>query len=148
MGLVRTISRYCKDFSSKSGIKVGFYSAGFNEPQLDADTAINLFRVVQEALRNIWKHANATYGTVRLEGLFPHIILRIEDDGKGFDVDVRSVMALSEKRMGLWNMKERVGLLKGKMTIQSSPKEGTRILVKVPWKEKNGDPQQEHLDRR
>jgi PAS domain S-box-containing protein len=148
MGLVRTISRYCKDFSSKTGLQVNFHAMRINEPRLDADTAINLFRVVQEALRNVRKHAQAKQVNVVLETAFPNMALRIEDDGKGFDVDARSVIALSEKRMGLWSMKERVNLLSGEMKIQSSPMKGTRILVEVPWKEKGSDLRQERLDRR
>lgn len=139
MGLVRTISRYCKDFSAKTGLKVNFHSTRHNEHQIDADTAINLFRVAQEALRNVGKHAKARLVNVMLEAAFPKIVLKIEDNGKGFDVDARSVTALSEKRMGLWCMKERVDLLKGEMKIQSRPMEGTMVLVEVPWKEKGSD---------
>jgi signal transduction histidine kinase len=148
MGLVRTLSRYCKDFSAKTGLRVNFHSARINELELDADIAINLFRVAQEALRNIGKHAKASRVTIVLEASFPKMILQIEDDGKGFDVNGRPVTALSEKRMGLWSMKERVNLLKGEMKIQSSPKKGTRILVEVPWKERGNGSQQEHFDRR
>ncbi len=148
MGLVRTISRYCKDFSAKTGLPVDFHAPLANELQLDADTAINMFRVVQEALRNIGKHAQAAHVSVVVETSFPGMILRIEDDGKGFDVDARSVMALSEKRMGLWCMKERVSLLRGEMKIESAPMRGTRIIVEVPWKEKDIDSRQECLDRR
>lgn len=148
MGLVRTISRYCKDFSAKTGLQVDFHSSLINELQLDADTAINLFRVVQEALRNVGKHAQAGQVSVVLQTSFPTMVLRIEDNGKGFDVDARSLTALSEKRMGLWCMKERVSLLRGEMTIQSCPMQGTRILVEVPWKEKGSDTRQECLDRR
>lgn len=139
MGLVRTISRYCKDFSAKTGLKVNFYSTRINEHQIDADTAINLFRVAQEALRNVGKHAKARLVNVLLEVAFPKIVLQIEDDGKGFDVDARSLTALSEKRMGLWCMKERVDLLKGEMKVESRPMMGTRVLVEVPWKEKGSD---------
>lgn len=139
MGLLRTTSRYCKDFSAKTGLKVNFYSTRINEHQIDADTAINLFRVVQEALRNVGKHARASLVNVMLEASFPKIVLQIEDDGKGFDVDARSVTALSERRMGLWCMKERVDLLKGEMKIHSRPMEGTRLLVEIPWQEKDSD---------
>lgn len=136
MGLVRTISRYCKDFSARRGLEVHFHSTRFNDSQLDPDTAINLFRVVQEALRNAGKHAKASRVNVILEVSSPNVVLQIDDDGKGFDVDARTLTALSEKRMGLWGMRERVGLLKGTLEISSRPTEGTRILAAVPWKEK------------
>ena len=68
---------------------------------------------------------------------FPSIILRIEDDGKGFEVEDRLVAASSEKRMGLRSMAERVSLLKGKMRIKSRPAEGTQIYAEVPFKEES-----------
>lgn len=135
MGLHRIVARYCKDFSVKTGIRVDFQSAGIADAQLDSDTAINLFRVVQEALRNTEKHGKATRITVRLTGSLPSIELRVKDDGKGFDVEERTLSALKEKRMGLLGMKERVSLLKGRMQIQSYPGSGTTIRVEVPWKE-------------
>jgi signal transduction histidine kinase len=62
--------------------------------------------------------------------------LRIEDDGKGFDMKDQLVTAMTEKRMGLRSMEERVSLLQGKMRIQSRPMQGTRIFIEVPYKEK------------
>ena len=69
--------------------------------------------------------------TIRLVASSPKIILRIEDDGKGFDVKDRMVKAMREKRMGLRSMEERVSLLKGKMRIQSRPMKGTRISIEI-----------------
>ncbi len=69
----------------------------------------------------------------------PNIILRIEDDGKGFDVKNRLVTAQNEKRMGLRSMEERVSLLEGKMKVRSLLGKGTRISIEVPYKkEKSG----------
>ena len=101
------------------------------------DIEINLYRLIQEALWNIKKHADADHVTIRLVASFPTIILRIEDDGQGFEVEDRRVAALNEKRMGLRSMAERVGLLKGRMRIKSRPAEGTKIYAEVPFKEKN-----------
>jgi len=67
---------------------------------------------------------------------FPFIILRIEDDGKGFNVEDRLAEASKEKRMGLRSMEQRVSLLNGKMRIQSRPKEGTKVFIEIPYKEK------------
>jgi len=75
--------------------------------------------------------------TIRLTGSFPNIILRIEDDGKGFDVQDRLMSTAHERRMGLRIMEERAALLQGKMKIDSVPTRGTKILVEVPCKEKN-----------
>ena len=134
LGLVRTIYQYCEDFSEKTDLNVDFNSAGMDELKLDFDTEINLYRLVQEGLNNIMKHADAKRITIKLVASFPKIILRIEDDGKGFDIKNRLAEAPSEKRMGLRSMKERVSLLGGRMRINSRPDKGTKIFIDVPYK--------------
>ncbi len=94
---------------------------------------------MQEALNNIWKHANAGHTAIRLVGASPNIILRIKDNGKGFDLNQRLDDAANEKRMGLRIMEERVTLLRGKMTIQSRPNEGTIISMKLPYEEEKNN---------
>ncbi|MBW2200971.1 MAG: PAS domain S-box protein [Deltaproteobacteria bacterium] len=148
LGLVRTIFQYCEDFSEKSGVRVDFYSAGVDDLRLNFDTEINLYRLIQEGLNNVKKHADANRVTIRMVASFPNIILRIEDDGKGFNVEKRWATAVNEKRMGLQSMKERVGLLNGKMRIQSRPNSGTKILVEIPYKEKNNGTQENHFNHR
>ena len=108
LGLVRTIYQTCDDFSEKNDVTVDFYTAGMNDLKLNFDTEINLFRLIQEGLNNIKKHAEADHVVVRLVASSPSIILRIEDNGKGFDVESRLAKSLKEKRMGLSSMEERV----------------------------------------
>jgi signal transduction histidine kinase len=72
---------------------------------------------------------------IKIVGASPNIILRIEDNGKGFDVRARELALSKEKRMGLRSMKERANLLQGQMTIQSRPMKGTKIFIKLPFKE-------------
>jgi len=137
LGLVRIVYQLCEDFSEKNEVSVDFYSAGIKDLKLDFDTAINLYRLIQEGLNNIKKHARAANVIIRLVASSPNIILRIEDDGQGFDVGKRLAKALTEKRMGLSNMEERVSLLEGRMDIKSQIGRGTRILIEIPWQEKN-----------
>ena len=137
LGLARTVFQYCEDFSDKNGVSVDFYSAGMKDIEIDFDTEINLYRLIQEGLNNIRKHADASHVTIRLVASSPNILLRIEDDGKGFDMEDRLVVALNEKRMGLRSMGERVSLLGGKMRIHSRPTEGTKIFIEVPFQKKN-----------
>lgn len=137
LGLVRALFQYSEDFYKKTGIKVDFSSAGLHDTKLDFDVAINLYRIVQESLNNIQRHANASHVTIRLVAAFPNIILRIQDDGKGFDMTHRMSSARNEKRMGLRSMKERVSLLGGDFNIQSFPEQGTKIVIEVPYKIKN-----------
>lgn len=137
LGLVRTAYQYCEEFSEKNGIRIDFFAAGLDDLKIPFDTEINLYRIIQEGLWNIKKHADAAHVIVRLVASFPNIILRIEDDGKGFDVKTRLLETSNEKRMGLRSIQERVRLLEGKMRIQSIPTEGTKIYIEVPHKEDN-----------
>jgi signal transduction histidine kinase len=102
------------------------------ELPLSSDIEINLFRIVQEALANIEKHAGASAVTIRLVASHPDVMLRIEDNGEGFKVKERLLEAAREKRMGLNNMEERVHLIGGTIGIKSDPGQGTRIIVRVP----------------
>lgn len=132
LGLAEIIRAYCEEFAARNAKKVEFFSVGMGELKLDFDTEIALYRLVQEGLANIEKHADASHITIRLSASFPHIILRIEDNGKGFDLQTRIFEALKERRMGLQIMEQRVALLNGEMVIDSRPRLGTKILVKVP----------------
>jgi PAS domain S-box-containing protein len=145
-GLVRAVRRYCEDFSKRTGHEVEFVSVGLEGIELDFDTNIALYRLIQESLNNIQKHADASRVTIRLAASFPHIMLRIEDDGKGFDVEKRRDAALRERRMGLWSMRQRVAHLRGELEIESRPTEGTKIQVKVPYVEKADEREENHLD--
>ena len=147
-GLSRSISLYCSNFSEKSAMDVEFYSTGIDQLVLKADSGIHIFRLVQEGLNNIWKHANASRATIKLVGASPNIILRIEDNGQGFDVSRRMVQAMEEKRMGLRNMEERARLLKGQMNIQSRPTFGTVISIKFPYAENRDEQKEDHTNSR
>ncbi|MBI9085741.1 MAG: PAS domain S-box protein [Desulfobacterales bacterium] len=135
LGLVRTVFLYCEDFSKTAGVDVDFFSAGMEDLSLDFDTEINLYRLIQEGLRNIQAHAQATRAAVRLVASSPHILLRIKDNGRGFDVAERRARSRQEKRMGLQSMEERVSLINGRMRIQSRPGAGTSIFIEVPFRE-------------
>ncbi len=137
MGLVKALEIYCEEFSENSGLKVDFQSAGVHKLIFDSNTEIHLYRLVQEGLNNIRKHAHATRATIKMVGASPNIILRIEDDGKGFDVKARELVLDKEKRLGIRSMKERVNLLGGQMTIHSRLMEGTKIFIKYPIHIKN-----------
>jgi PAS domain S-box-containing protein len=146
MGLVKALEIYCEEFSAQMGIKVDFQSAGLNLFRLDPNIEIHLYRLVQEGLNNIRKHADTDRAIVRLVGVFPNIILRIEDSGKGFDIKKREIESGDEKRMGLRSMKERTGLLGGQMIVQSRPMHGTRIFIKIPFQEEIRESKKAYID--
>lgn len=145
-GLVDCIFQFCQDFAAATGLKVDFQAAGLNNLQLDPEIEINVYRLLEEALHNIQKHAEAQRVVVRLVASYPNIILRIEDDGRGFDVVSRLLQVSGEKRMGLRSMEERVHFLNGKFKIQSRLMVGTNICIEIPLKEKTGDKQALHPD--
>lgn len=136
LGLVETIYQFCEDFTQMWGVPVDFQSAGLKSLKLDYGNQINLYRLVQEGLTNIRKHAAAGRVRVKLAAAFPNIFLRIEDNGRGFDVQKRAAAAGQEKRMGLRSMQERVKLMNGEMKLQSKPGQGTKVSIKLPIVEK------------
>lgn len=135
LGLAQTIRQYCDEFYKKNRIKVDFFSAGMEGLALDFGIKISLYRFAKEVLNNIKKHADANYVKVRLVASYPNIILRIKDNGKGFNVRERLVEARSEKRIGIWSMEERVGFLNGRMEVESKPYQGTQIVIEIPLEE-------------
>lgn len=136
LGLVETVFQYCEDFCKRNALTVDFFSVGLDNIRLSNDLEIALYRLIQEGLSNIQKHAEASHVIIRLSASFPHIILRIEDNGKGFDLEERLEAAFMEKHMGFRIMEERVALLDGKMEMESRPNQGTKILVEVPYEGK------------
>ena len=147
LGLVETIYRFCEDFSQMWGVPVDFQSAGLRNLKLDYDIQINIYRLVQEGLTNIRKHAAASLVTLKLVAAFPNIILRVEDNGRGFDVQKRAASVGHDKRMGLRSMQERVTLLNGEMKLQSKPGQGTKVTIKLPLVGEKSGNQENHLNR-
>lgn len=131
-----TITRqYCEDFASQKGISIIFNSEIPDSVSLKVNTAIHLFRILQESLNNIEKHAEATEIRVVFTVGDEFLSFSISDDGAGFNVKSREKSAPSERRMGLYNMQERVKLLHGVLSIRSNPMKGTEILVEIPFED-------------
>lgn len=133
LGLPTALFRHCEDFQRKTGIEVDFFSAGLNGIPLHSETEINLYRLVQEALSNVLKHARASKVVLRLVASFPDIIMRVEDNGVGFDQGKGKGKGKDAKGMGLRSMEERVHLMGGRFRIISSPGEGTALVIRVPF---------------
>lgn len=132
LGLIPGIAELCRDFAASRMFQIDFSQAGMEGLELDFDLKINLYRIIQEALVNIGRHAQADRVSVKLVASHPKLLLRIEDNGIGFDYKKCMDEAQKEKRMGLQSMEQRVGLLKGQINITSQPGEGTRILIELP----------------
>jgi PAS domain S-box-containing protein len=99
-----------------------------------SEAAMNVYRIVQESLNNILKHARAGHANVFLERDIHEVCLRVEDDGAGFAAG----KSPGKNGLGLKNITERVRMLGGKLDIQSAPGQGTRIEVRIPVPERPG----------
>ena len=130
-GLSRALASFVDDWSRNYGIPAEFHDLGVHPMRFDAQAEVNLFRIAQEALNNIHKHAKATSVDVRLQLRDQHIVMTIEDDGEGFDHSIRS-RDEARPEMGLIGMRERVALVNGTFDIESAAGQGTAIIVAVP----------------
>ena len=126
-GLVPALERLTETFAEQTGIDVGFeHSLG--EDRLPGDVETALYRIVQEALTNIVKHAGARRVNVVLSQKEGAVTAVIEDDGRGFD----SPDDVSDDGFGLVGMRERIGLLDGRIRVESTRGSGTTIVAEVP----------------
>lgn len=133
-GLVKTIRTFCDEVTLTSGLLIDFKATGMEGLQLDDSLAINLFRIVQEALNNVGKHAEAARVKIRLDASYPVIRLAIEDDGKGFyPKRFLEGAGADEKHLGLAGMAERSDLLGGSFEVDSAPGEGTKIMMETKY---------------
>ncbi|QTA78517.1 Two component system response regulator/histidine kinase, PAS domain-containing [Desulfonema limicola] len=138
-GIADSLKQLCMDYSESHKVTVNYKPFGMENLNVDSDTGIHFYRLVQEAMTNVVKHAQATDISVKLVYSYPKIILRICDNGKGFDVNTRMEEVLNDKRMGIRSMKERVKLLDGHMTLCSKPGIGTKIVIKVMYMENKNE---------
>ncbi len=132
LGLVPTLLKYLNKVDDRSEATIYFdYDEGIQRLHVRLEAAI--FRLVQEAVQNALKHAEATEISVDLKLDGDKIVVTIQDNGIGFDVNVRK-----DQSFGLIGMKERVGLLNGTIQVQSTPNKGTYILIRIPIHEQEG----------
>lgn len=132
LGLVNAIGMFCEEFSEKYDIAVDFKADGIDESGMPAGVSINFYRLVHEGLGNVRKHSSATRAEVVLLQKDSRLFLRIEDNGRGFDVRQWERTIVKDRRLGLRSMKERVNLLGGYMVIRSVQGTGTCIEIELP----------------
>ena len=141
-GLVKALEIYCGEASEEGNVKFDFQSSGMSAIDLDRNVEIHIYRLIQECMNNIRKHADADRATILLLGSSPNIILHIRDNGRGFDVKAQELLSAAAKRMGIRSMQERVSMIHGSMTINSQPMEGAHISIKIPLqKNLSGNPE-------
>jgi PAS domain S-box-containing protein len=127
LGLVAAIRGLCKELSQSHSVRIAF-SHEEVPAMLLPSVALCLYRVGQEALRNVVKHSGASSATVTLVGCLDSISLEVCDMGNGFD----SALVAGQGGLGLVSMRERLRLVEGELTIDSRPAAGTRLEARVP----------------
>jgi len=129
VGLVGALRQYTQNFSEQHDLLIQFEVVGLDERRLPTAVETNLYRIVQEALTNVVRHAKASRIDVLLERRGDQLITIIEDDGVGFD----SRSAGQNSRLGLVGMRERAEMLDGTLMVESNGDTGTTIFVEVPY---------------
>lgn len=128
-GLLVTLQRYVAEYSNYSGVPVDLLlPTELAQPAKDEE--ITLFRVVQEALQNVQKHARASHVVVRMAEEDGGLLLTIHDDGRGFSPD--EVDVTTRSGAGLGGMKERAKLVGGELSVASTPGAGTTVALRLP----------------
>jgi signal transduction histidine kinase len=133
-GLDSALARHIEEVSKHSGLDIDY---NFTGPpgleRLPSRIEVTLFRIAQEAVTNIQKHANASHASVVVLRQLHDITLLVEDDGQGFDPSM--IHEKGDRCLGLIGMRERVALLGGSVVIESVPGEGTTIRARIPLDE-------------
>jgi signal transduction histidine kinase len=132
LGLVPAMDRLVADFQRTHGIHLVFETNLRTGPRLPATIETALYRITQEALTNVARHAAAHLVGLVLETRRGLVTLIIEDDGRGFDVASCMTDTQNDRCLGVFGMRERATLLGGTLTIESTPGSGTTVFVEVP----------------
>ncbi|SDI45216.1 sensor histidine kinase [Natribacillus halophilus] len=127
LGLIPTLRKYLDGVAEQQSEPEIRFALHGNEYRMVANLEVALFRLVQEAVQNALKHAEAEQISVKVEMRSTQITLMIHDDGKGFDTDESSTFGF-----GLMGMKERVNMLNGELKIEAAKAKGTKISIIVP----------------
>jgi signal transduction histidine kinase len=125
-GLVSALERLTATFSVRTGIVVDLEARLASHQRLTPEIETALYRIVQEGLTNMAKHAEPSRASVLVTPKNGSVLLVLEDNGRGFDPST------PRGGLGLDGMRERVELLEGRLTIESSPEAGTTLVVEVP----------------
>src|SRR5438034_563870 len=131
LGLVPTLRKFIKEYGDRYGLATRFNVVG-QERRLVGNTEGVLFRIVQEALTNVHKHARAKMAEVTMNLQPSRVSVVVKDDGQGFDVARTEANLHKNKNLGLLSMRERAELEKGTLEIRSQPGRGTAVKVEIP----------------
>ncbi len=131
LGLIPALHSFMKNFTKETGIRVSL-TAFAGAERLDSARRTVLYRVAQEALTNVARHAQASRVEASIQRLSNSVRMQIKDNGKSFDVE-RTLHTGKSRRMGLLGMRERVEMVGGKFTVESAPGHGTTVQAQIPF---------------
>lgn len=132
LGLASALATYVEQWALRYRIAAEVEITGLGERQLSGEVGTALYRIVQEALTNVAKHAQATQVSVIVDKRNDDLALIIEDDGCGFDVDAVMLRGRSNRGLGLAGMRERAAMVGAQLTVESAPGSGTALYVRLP----------------
>lgn len=141
LGLEMALQRFTAQWSETSGVPIDFHSRGFDVQRFAPELETALYRVAQEALTNISRHAKARQASLLLECRPDCLSLIVEDDGRGFDPEAVAQASPAAGKLGLLGMQERVKLVAGTLKIESSPGAGATLYVRLPLEEQDSGPE-------
>ena len=131
LGLIAALHTFMKSFTTRTGVRTHL-TAFAGVEKLDTARRTVLFRIAQESLTNVSRHAKASHVEVSLHKLQDSICMKIKDDGKSFQVE-RVMHARGNRRLGLLGMRERAEMVGGKFNVESAPGQGTTVCACVPF---------------
>ncbi len=145
LGLPAAVHNLAENHLASKGISVSTEFEGMDR-RLPPETELSLFRIAQEAIGNIVRHSEAKNATIKLECDADKCVLRVEDDGKGFDVSEITSIDEGGRGAGLFGMKERVTMVGGSCSCQSQPGQGTKVIARVPIIRSTADAEDKDAD--
>ncbi|TCZ76834.1 histidine kinase [Paenibacillus albiflavus] len=136
LGLVPTLRKFTQDYEEKTRIRTKFEFKG-KETRLPSGMEVAIFRLMQEAFSNVYKHSKATFAELEITYDNEDITIKVMDNGVGFYTERMEQKLSNGNNFGLLGMRERLDLLEGSMTIESVINEGTTIKMVIPIRREN-----------
>jgi len=144
LGLGPALVRHAAEHGELLGITISVKTEGLGSRRLPAAVETSLYRIAQEAIANVGKHARATRASVVLKRGRSAVELTVKDEGRGFRVERALPAATASGRLGLHDIRERTALLGGEASIVSKPGKGTTVSVRIPLRKTKPPPPERH----
>ena len=132
LGLGPALERYTREYAGRHRLELDFQVLGLGGVRLPPRVETTVYRIVQEALTNVARHARAHRAAVLLERRQDRLVVIVEDDGNGFDQTRVEGEGADRPSLGIFGMRERAALVGGTITIETAPGSGTTVFVEVP----------------